>query len=226
MFYVYELRDPNGKCFYVGKGKGRRMYEHRYRAKHGDMTHRACKIRKIWKAGLDFSAIKVFYSKIEEEVFIEERRLILLYGRENLTNKTDGGDGASNPTKEVREKIATMRRGRVASVETREKQRNAKLGKPCNKETRAKISAYQRGSKHPWAKQPQSLLATFKGRKHTPETIARMRAAKLGHAVNQSTRDKISASKRGLPAWNKGIPCSYEQKIKISLTKRKSRNGK
>lgn len=165
------------------------------------MSPKARRIRSILKGGGKITPAIVFWTDDEGAAFSEEIRLIAQHGRENLTNLTDGGDGVRNLSPDGRERIAASRRGKKASVETRLKQRLAKIGKPRSAETRAKIAAYQRGSKHPWARLPRSAehrlkLSTFKGRKHTPETIAKMRAAKIGHPVSQETRDKISASKR------------------------------
>ena len=192
-FYVYELRDEHGAPFYVGKGTGRRLHIHERRAKAGHNSHCANKIRQILRRGSKVANAVMFETDDEAAAFAEERRLIALYGRATLTNKTDGGDGVSNPTPEARAKIADARRGVVASAETRAKQRAAKLGKPRSVETRAKIAKAQRGSKHPWAVQPKG---TFKGRKHRPETIEKMRAAKRGHVVTPETRRKISETKR------------------------------
>ena len=209
MFYVYELRDENNTVFYVGKGSGKRMYQHRYKAKSGEKTHRANKIRKIWFRGFDFSAVIVFKSECEQTAFAKEKHLISKYGQENLTNKTAGGEGLSNPSMGIREKIANGRRGTIASKETREKQRLAKLGIHRTQETKDKIRAYQLGTKKPWAiSQALNNLATgkttFKGMKHTPEAIEKIRQTKLGHSVSQETRNKISKSKRGTIPWNKG----------------------
>lgn len=192
-FYVYELRDECGVPFYVGKGSGRRLHIHERRARAGYNSHCANKIRLILRRGGKVSTAVVFETDDEHAAFAEERRLIALYGRATLTNKTDGGDGVSNPPAEARAKIAAARRGVVASEATREKQRAAKLGKPRSAETRAKIAKAQRGSKHPWAVQPKG---SFKGRKHSPETIEKMRAAKRGHVVSPETRRKISEAKR------------------------------
>lgn len=50
-FYVYELRDELGAVFYVGKGSGRRMYEHKHKANAGQQTRRAERIREILAPG-------------------------------------------------------------------------------------------------------------------------------------------------------------------------------
>lgn len=204
MFYVYELRDHEGKPFYIGKGSGKRHLQHRHRARRGVKTYTCAKIRKLWSAGCDFTSHIVFHTETEEEAFSEERRLIALYGRENLTNLTDGGDGPSNPTQETREKMAAAHRGRKASEETRQRLREAHLGLQQTPETRAKIAATQRTIKKPWAITSGSNLGEgFKGRQWSDEHRARFKAARTGHQVSQETRDKISNSKKGSTPWNK-----------------------
>ena len=209
MFYVYELRDETGAVFYVGKGSGRRMYAHQFKAAAGERSPKARRIRSIIKAGGKVISVKVFETNDERAAIAEEVRLIAFYGRAALTNLTDGGDGITGLSPEARERIAASRRGKTASEATRAKQRAAKVGVPRSSETRKKISAYQRGSKHPWATElARRNLASgkmdFSGRRHKPSTIAKMRAAKRGHPVSGQTRRKISESKKGSVPWNKG----------------------
>ena len=209
VFYVYELRDESDTCFYVGKGRGQRMHEHVYKARAGQDTPRAARIRQILARRGTVEAVPVFWTSDEQAAYAEEVRLIAFHGRHGLTNQTSGGCGIRDLSPESREKIAASRRGVVASAETRQRQRTAKLGKPRSPETRAKIAAYQRGSAHPWARLPRSQetrrkLATFAGRKHSRATIAKMRAAKMGHVVSAETRRKLSIAKKGSIPWNKG----------------------
>lgn len=97
-FYVYvHRRATDGRVFYVGKGKGNRYksnnlrnnYWHNIVNKHG-FTHHI-----------------VMRFECEECAFSFERALIKHYGRSNLCNMTDGGEGASGVkqsdyTKELR----------------------------------------------------------------------------------------------------------------------------
>ena len=210
MFYVYELRDESGRPFYVGKGSGPRMHNHEQRARRGCMSHRACKIRQIWARGGAISKVVVFDTTDEQAAFSEEIRLIAFYGREALTNKTDGGDGPSNPAPEVRAKIAAGRRGYIASPKTRELQRLAKLGTHRTPETKAKIAASLRGRKNPSASLPRSeeykraMSIACAGKVNSPETRSRISASKMGHLVSEETRSRISTTKKGTTPWNKG----------------------
>jgi LEM3-like protein/NUMOD3 motif-containing protein len=205
IFYVYELRDERATPFYVGKGSGRRIHEHAYRARSGERSKKAAKIRSILSRGGMVLAVIILETRDEAFAYSEERRLIAVHGRDRLANLTDGGEGVINLSTESRAKIAAARLGRTASPETREKQRQAKLGKPRSVETRKKISAFQKGSSHPWARLPRTAehrrkLATFTGKKHTPETLSKMRRSKIGHVVSVETRAKISKTKRAKSA--------------------------
>lgn len=56
------------------------------------------------------------------------------------------------------------------------------------------------------------------GKKHTPETIAKMRAKALLRTHTEETKAKLSALNLGKTAWNKGIAQTEEVKKKISST--------
>lgn len=200
-YYVYELRDPDGVVFYVGKGSGYRSSSHKTKALRGERTHKAEKIRSIVAKGGDIQVEVVYRTDDEAEAYRAEVELIARHGRGNLTNHTDGGNGVRNLTKESREKIAEGRRGVVASAETRERQRQAKLGTKRSHETKEKIRRYQTGRSHPWARvialaNRAAGKLDFTGKTHTPETIEKMRAAKMGHTVSEETRRKISETKK------------------------------
>jgi hypothetical protein len=204
MFYVYELKDTLGKTFYVGKGSGNRMRQHEVKAKRGCYTKVCRKIRELWNIGHLIFPVVVFETENEKEAFQEEIRRIALYGRENLTNETDGGDGPSNPSEDVRRRIALGRTGIKISEKTRERLRVSHLGKRQTKATRKKISKAMTGTKHPWAKNSTVNLGEgFKGHKWSEEHRRKFLEKRKGHAVTQETRDKISQSKKGSIPWNK-----------------------
>lgn len=85
-FYVYvHRRATDGRVFYVGKGKCGRIHERKNRNLHWHNI--------VNKHG--FTANIVMRFDREECAFSFERALIKYYGRENLCNLTDGGEGVS-----------------------------------------------------------------------------------------------------------------------------------
>lgn len=209
LFYVYELCDSDGVVFYVGKGKGGRIHQHEAKARRGIKSHLCNKIRKIATAGGTVIKRVVLETDDEGAAFAEEIRRIAQYGRDNLTNQTDGGDGPANPSQEVRDKIAAGRRGVIASEETRAKQRAAKLGTHQSEATKDKIRKAQTGMKHPWSadvirENRDKFTRDGKKVKWSAEHKRKFIEKRTGHIVTQETRDRISASKKGGIPWNKG----------------------
>jgi hypothetical protein len=130
-YYVYELREADtGKVFYVGKGCGRRLHQHRTAARAKVRLRVYNKIRSLWNRGRDYVAAKVFETCLEGEALREEERLILCYGRNRLTNLTDGGErGKGRKISDKEKKIRSdhqrgMKRGENAGRNIS----NAKLG--------------------------------------------------------------------------------------------------
>jgi hypothetical protein len=140
-FYVYLHRyasgPKQGEVFYVGKGNGNR---HKW-------THKRSKYWRNIFAKYGFVPEIVMRFENESCAFSFERALIRHYGRRNLCNLTDGGEGVSgfSPTKEQRANMARAQKGRKHSKETREKM-----------------------SKH------QSMFHPMRGKRHTAETINKL----------------------------------------------------
>ena len=97
-FYVYlHKRATDGSVFYVGKGTGRRSTEfNKSRSAH-------------WKniASKNGVVVELYATGLQEWYALElEIQIIAYYGRDNLCNMTDGGDGLKSPSIETRRKIA------------------------------------------------------------------------------------------------------------------------
>jgi hypothetical protein len=112
LYYVYHLIDLDGKTFYVGMGKRRRMYNHVYKVNRGIIPngnqHLYNKIKKILEIG-DVTYKKVFESYNRDEVIQREIADIAEIGIDNLCNKTPGGDVgfcSGTHTLETRKKIS------------------------------------------------------------------------------------------------------------------------
>lgn len=109
-FYVYVLYRPDGAPFYVGKGRGRRIFHHEREALGLGRTHKLNTIRAVSRAGaaIGYEIRQVF--QCEAECLRLEVELIRIYGRHDLgtgplTNLTDGGEGAAGLSDETLRRI-------------------------------------------------------------------------------------------------------------------------
>ena len=111
-YYTYLLIDPrNNQPFYVGKGKGRRMYQHvldcnnRNQDYTNDLQNR---IREIRKDGFKIIYDKVLINVTKTSSHNKERDLIEEFGRVDLgtgclLNRTTGGQEVSLISDKTRE---------------------------------------------------------------------------------------------------------------------------
>ena len=128
-YYVYTLAHPDGTVFYVGKGTGDRINDHQRNARKGIQSYTCNTIRKIWSADCKIIQTKVAFFDNEEGAYQFEINLILFFDRDNLTNLTDGGEGASKKLESDRKKRINIMLSpdTLAELEARipEKQRSA-----------------------------------------------------------------------------------------------------
>jgi len=214
-FYVYFLRRPdkddpigtgNGCPFYIGKGCNGRYLSHRWEAenlrnKSGSKSIKIIIIYKLWKQSIDFIEDIMFDNLTEQEAHELEMEAITIYGRINLgtgclANLTNGGDGVS---------------GLIQTDETRQKMRLAHLGEKHLEDRCRKNSELRKGNRAPWygkslPKEMREKISKtltgkligeknpFYGKKHSPETIKKMREVKLGKNQTEESNKKRSAS--------------------------------
>jgi hypothetical protein len=165
-YYTYAYLREDKTPYYIGKGKGSRIYR---------------KTRRI-KPPKDKSRIIFLKQNLtEEEAFKHEIYMIAVFGRIDLRtgilhNMTNGGEGGSGRvlSEETRRKLSDANRGKnhpnygkTTSLETKAKMSASK--KNMSDETRAKYSAANAGENHP-----------FYGKTHSPETRAKYSAARKG----------------------------------------------
>ncbi len=93
-FYVYILKDPrNDTIFYVGKGKGNRIFQHVQCALERETENDKYNlIREILKAGKEVEHFILRHGLEEKLAFEIESTIIDLLGIENLTNSVKGHD--------------------------------------------------------------------------------------------------------------------------------------
>jgi len=136
-YYTYAYLREDKTPYYIGKGKGKRIYS----------------TNRIIKPPKDKS--RVIYLKqnlTEEEAFRHEIYMIAVFGRKDLGtgilyNLTDGGDGASglSHSEESKIKMSEAKKGKSQSEETRRKMSEAK--KNMSEETKRKLSEAKKGRK-------------------------------------------------------------------------------
>jgi hypothetical protein len=137
-FYVYAYLRENGTPYYIGKGKGFRLY---------------VKKRIVPLPSKD----RIIYLKrnlTEQEAIKHEIYMISVYGRKDLgtgilRNLTDGGEGTSGwvPSSETRKKFSEINKGRTASEETKRKMSESQKGRTHSEETKRNISNALSGKK-------------------------------------------------------------------------------
>lgn len=172
--------------FYVGKGKGARMYHHYVNAMRGRKGHRFSKIRAISKAGLRVIEMQVSAFEPEALAFVKEALLIEAIGRSDLrlgplTNHTDGGEGASGALRspELRARLSKIFTGRKPTAETRARMSAASKLRPVDHlrdpKVRSKVNAANTGRVRPQSERDAISLAFVgvpKSKKHR-ENISR-----------------------------------------------------
>ncbi len=154
-FYTYAYLREDGTPYYVGKGKGRRLYK----KGKGEVGKPTDKSRIIF----------LKQNLTEQEALNHEIYMIAVLGRIDLgtgilRNKTDGGDGISGykhsdealrslrermignqlskgyiPSMETREKISKANKGRVHTEERNKKISMSHMGKIVSEETKQKL---------------------------------------------------------------------------------------
>lgn len=194
-FYVYVLARPNGEIFYVGKGQDRRLTNHTQPwVCENEKNYKQRVVNKILAAG-DFPKYGIdSFHREEDSVFARERELIALFGRKHLTNLTDGGEGLSNPTDEVRERKRSMMRSRMMDIEHRAKAVGALLSKDVRAKSAAAIKDY-------WSKPSSIEMAKVRNKKRCerPEELARMHRMREEYWNTDISREE--ASRRAQDRW-------------------------
>jgi len=201
---VYRITcTANGK-FYIGStvNKKQRWYRHRRQLRAG--THPNRNMLASW---VKYGEASFVFEVLEElpqatDLFAAEQRYLDAHAGKDCCFNWANYAGAP------------MRGKRGAETPN--------FGKAVPEHVRAKISAGLSGEKHPnWGKvlsaetrekiRETNKSHPMKGRKHTPEAIAKIAAAGRGRPVSDETRAKRSAALKG-----REIP--LEQRLRISKT--------
>ena len=200
MVYIYALIDPRTALVrYVGQTTNlkERYYQH-CSSTTLRKTYVGCWLKSLWV--LDIKPILEVLSVETEETWRRGEQFWILYFRRlgyPLTNLTDGGDGSRGITRtpETREKIRQANLGRKHSIFTREKMRQSNRGK-STAEMIAKLRRANIG--RVWSKEDRRTLSIAHIGKHPSlETRRKMSLAHLGVPLSSETRKHMSEAIRG-----------------------------
>lgn len=150
--YVYLYVDPrNGNVFYVGCGKGRRMFAHLRPSLLSKDSEKNRILKEILSDGLHPTIAVIEDGLTQADALNKEREWIKFYGKENLANLTTGGQGCSgirpflgkHHTEAAKERIRQSKLGK----------NNPMFGKQRTAEAIRKFSEKMSGENHPmWGK--------------------------------------------------------------------------
>lgn len=200
-FYVYGLFDKS-RLFYIGKGYGKRAYNHIGEARRGSK----CPVHKKIRAMSHEHDVKILAPNLTEKQAYELEELVIITSTDRydksgpLLNLTLGGRGGHRghsvvltpeqilrknkalTSPEVRAKMSAAHKGiKVYTPEGFAAIRRIHKGKILSPETRAKISEAKVGKP---------------GHPHTQEFIDNLIKRNTGRIVSQAIRAKIATSVR------------------------------
>lgn len=202
-FFVYlHRRADSGEVFYVGKGTTKRGRPER--------AYERCGRSKWWQHVTDKHGVSVeiaAHFQTEDEAHVYERQLIAQYGRKNLVNLTDGGEGCCgiDPSPEARAKLsAAAKRPRsaawVRSIRAARKGGGnggvVKCGDKLPESWRLAISAGQRG--------PNNYMRGRTGAAHPNSRMVVDRTTGAIYASVQIAADVLGFKMKTLYNWLSG----------------------
>lgn len=226
-FYVYQLRLENSETpFYIGKGRDLRISAHFLPGNLKKRSHKNNVIKKAIRDGVPVLREKLHEGLTEEQAHAKEIELIAFYGRRInggcLTNATDGGEGVSGykPSVESIEKMKSSKRGKPLSEEHRQKISDSMRGKTHGEQMRARVSIARTGAKHSEASRAKmSEIRT--GKRHALHTIEKMQFSRWDKNPVWRTADEIyeawlNAGKPGREKFNEMFPGTRELSRKFA----------
>lgn len=204
MNIIYKITCTANQKFYIGSTINKTQRWARHRRQLRDGTHPNKNMLASWQKHGEDTFIYEIVEIVEDAITLlgaEQKHLNKHAGKEYCFNwalhadaPMRGKSGADTPN--FGKTFSTETRAKISASSSGEKHRN--WGKKLSEETKAKIRV-------------SNLLYPHKGRKHTPEAIAKIAAASKGRPVSEETRAKRSAASKG-----RVIP--LEQRIRISAT--------
>ena len=202
-FYTYAYLRKDRTPYYIGKGKGRRLYN----KGKGQVSQPKDKSRIIY----------LKQNLTEEEAFRHEIYMIAVFGRKDLGtgilhNRTNGGDGISgySLSEEHKKKVSEARKGIPLSEKHRKKISEALKGRMHSEETKRKLSEAKKGENHPnygkslseetkrkMSESHKNLIFTYEHKLNLSNSVK-------GRQLSEETKKKMSKANKNKKWWNDG----------------------
>ena len=195
-YYVYVLYRWDYTPMYVGMGKNDRWLWHEIN--HGFIDkgnkHKAYSVNKTLRILGKVPKIKIRIGLTKNEAVAIEKMLIKAIGRYPngpLVNRTDGGEGHSNPSAEARKKFSDIHRGKPMHPNAKKALVEYWTGRKPSVEKRAKISATLTGYKRS-EEEIRKSAENRRGAQRSDEARQRMREAAIRRCQSESVREELS----------------------------------
>lgn len=185
---IYKITNIVNRKPYIGQTKfsvESRWKSHKKDARRGVNSHFYKALRKYGPENFKIEILASAPNK-EQLDYLEQLFIVLFDSIENGYNSTFGGDGVPGMSQETRDRMSRLKKGVKHTPEALQKIKDfqkTRRGTHLSEETKTKIGDANRG-RLPWTT----------GRKHSPETIAKMRAKKIRKPISEATRLKMGVS--------------------------------
>lgn len=214
-FYVYGLyKEGSSLPFYIGKGKGKRMYKHLCESVKGNNPHKDRKIEKLQRNGNPPEA-KIIKDGLSEKKAYDLEYLLVNIHYEDLTNieKSWGAgvgsetvSGKNNPmygktrnfSEETKEKMGKAFRGKTLSEKHKQKISEAHEGKTHSEEVKKRLSEIHKG-KTLSEEHKKKMSKAHEGEKSSSAKLTKEKASEIKWlALNSNKTQKEIGNKYGI----------------------------
>jgi group I intron endonuclease len=212
MGFIYILTSPSGKP-YVGQtilSIEKRFQKHRYKS---NKCRAIC--NAIQKYGWE-NIVKHWYECPDEDLNDHEEVMVEVLGTlaPNGYNLREGGGANGRPSEESKQKMREAKLGKKHTIESKEKMRQSRLGKKHSDETIEKMKEAKLGKTHT-DESRQKMSESHSGKTASEETKQKMSEAHQGEKNHFYGKTHTEESRQKMSESHSGKTASEETKEKM-----------
>lgn len=207
---IYYIQNTKSEKFYIGSSQDVFSRIASHFAMLGSNSHHNIHLQRAYnKSREDCFVWGICEEVTEEDMLLQtEQEWIDVMGDYNICREAGSTRGVSL-SEETRQKMSVSRRGENNPMFGKKRpdvaalMRKIKTGITLSDEHKRKMSAALKGSKGAWAypdiaeRLKEKLKGVNKGRKHTPETCAKISAALKGREISEAARENLRIASTG-----------------------------